>query len=106
MRDVRTILRSLFGRAGAIEAAAQRAFERSEAERELRAHEERLGLALDAAELGAWELDLAHGTVVRTLRHDQIFGYSSLQPEWSADIFTSHVIYDDRERVRKAFAEA
>ena len=45
--------------------------------------ERRTNLALDAGQMGTFELDLATHTVVRSLRHDQIFGYATLQSEWS-----------------------
>jgi hypothetical protein len=50
--------------------------------------ERRTNLALDAGQMGTWELDLATDTVVRSLRHDQIFGYSTLQPNGVPRIFS------------------
>lgn len=44
--------------------------------------EERLRIALEAADLGTWELDLTTDkSGVRSLRHDQIFGYEQQQAE-------------------------
>src|ERR1700733_3045628 len=37
--------------------------------------ERRMSLALDAGQMGTWELGLAPNPSVRSLRHDQIFGY-------------------------------
>jgi signal transduction histidine kinase len=68
--------------------------------------EERLDLALESAQMGAWDLDLVHDTAVRSLRHDQIFGHSSLQPEWGSEIFLSHVLPEDRDLVKERFREA
>ena len=45
--------------------------------------ERRTNLALDAGHMGTFELDLATDTLVRSLRHDQIFGYASPQSEWN-----------------------
>ena len=47
--------------------------------------ERRTNLALDAGQMGTWELDLATDTSVRSLRHDQIFGYATLQPDWGTE---------------------
>jgi PAS domain S-box-containing protein len=66
----------------------------------------KLELALDAAAMGSWDIDLASGRVERTLRHDQIFGYAELQPEWTIDTFLRHLDPEHRERVRAIFADA
>jgi PAS domain S-box-containing protein len=57
------------------------------AEAALRDREERLRLALEAARLGAWEVDLRDGTAHRTPRALEIFGYgseaqSAAYPSW------------------------
>ena len=57
------------------------------AEAALRDSEERLRLALDAAQLGAWEVDLVTGTAQRTQRALEIFGYGAeeevaIYPSW------------------------
>jgi PAS domain S-box-containing protein len=54
---------------------------------------------LEAARLGDWELDLETQRVKRSLRHDQIFGYTTLLPEWTVDTFLQHAHPDDRESV-------
>lgn len=82
------------------------ALERRRAEDALRDSEARLSLALDAAQTGVWELDLVNDTSVRSLRHDQIFGYLSLVPKWGYEIFISHVVPEDRAGVKKRFDEA
>jgi PAS domain S-box-containing protein len=80
--------------------------ERQRVEHELRVSERRLTLALDAAEMGLWDLDLAHDRSHRTLRHDQIFGYDSLLPRWGREILLTHLHPDDREAERRAFEHA
>ncbi|MGG5822401.1 PAS domain-containing protein [Falsiroseomonas sp. HW251] len=57
------------------------------AEAALRDSETRLRLALDAAKLGAWEIDLVAGTAERTARALEIFGYGeehgkAIFPSW------------------------
>jgi PAS domain S-box-containing protein len=80
--------------------------ERKRAEETLKESKERLDLAMESAQMGSWDLDLVHDTAVRSLRHDQIFGYPSLRPEWSSEIFLTHVLPEDRELVKERFQEA
>jgi len=80
--------------------------QRISAESALRESEERLSLALNVAQMGTWDLDLVGHTAWRSLRHDQIFGYKTLLPEWTYEMFLEHVVPEDREFVNKAFNEA
>jgi len=68
--------------------------------------EERLDFALEAGKIGIWELDLQTDTSVRNLRHDQIFGYHEMIPDWSMKRFLSHLHPDDLEMVQTSFNEA
>ena len=61
--------------------------ERMRAEAALKDSEGRLTLALDSAQMGMWDLDLLTDTSVRSLRHDQIFGYPAGAPTWGAAVF-------------------
>ncbi len=80
--------------------------ERKQTEEALKDSEQRLTLALDSSQMGAWDLDLIHDTAVRSLKHDQIFGYDSLLPRWGAEIFMKHIVPEDRDQVQKKFQEA
>ena len=80
--------------------------ERKHLDEALKASEERLQMAVEAAQLGVWDLDLATDRAFRSLRHDQIFGFETLQPDWGAEIATTHVIPEDREAFTSSFAEA
>ncbi|MGB3298877.1 MAG: PAS domain S-box protein, partial [Phormidesmis sp.] len=80
--------------------------ERRSQENQLRDERERLELALSAASLGQWDLNLITGVANRTLRHDQIFGYDSMLPEWTYDLFLSHVVERDRPAVDQTFQQA
>ena len=80
--------------------------ERKRAERALQESEQRLNLALESAQVGMWDLDLLTDTSVRSLRHDQIFGYSSPVPTWGAAIFMTHVVPEDRDVAKRAFERA
>jgi PAS domain S-box-containing protein len=68
--------------------------------------ENRLSLAIDAADLGTWELDLLTDTAARSLRHDQLFGYPEGAPRWGQATFSQHVYEPDRPLAEAAFAEA
>ena len=76
------------------------------AERLARESEQRLGFALDAAEIGDWNLDLHTNEAHRSLRHDQCFGYTELLPQWGYDTFLAHVHPSDREHVNAGFQAA
>ncbi len=69
---------------------------RKQAEDALRDSEERLRIAIEAADLGVWDWDMKSGQVTRSLRHDQFFGYDELQPEWTFPIAMQHVVPEDR----------
>jgi PAS domain S-box-containing protein len=79
------------------EQAAQQALLDSEA---------RLTFAMDTTRIGAWEHDLRDHTGHRTPIHDRIFGYESLLPEWSHEIFLQHVLPEDQPEVDRRFREA
>jgi PAS domain S-box-containing protein len=68
--------------------------------------ERRTSLALDAGEMGTFELDVAAGTSVRSLRHDQIFGYSTLQPVLGPKEVFAQVLPEDLAATREAFESA
>lgn len=83
------------------------AVERALAEQACNEKEERLRIALQAADLGTWDLDLVNDQASsRSLRHDQIFGYETLQPEWGQRIALHHMLSEDRPNAERAFAEA
>ena len=80
--------------------------QRRRAEQEVRDARERLDIALKAAALGAWDLDLETDRAVRSARHDEIFGYGEPVAEWGAQRFLGHVVPEHRAQVRAAFDEA
>src|SRR5580692_1849619 len=67
---------------------------------------ELLQVALESAGMGSWELYLSTGTVHRTARHDQIFGYSEIQPFWDFSTTLENIVEEDRRDVRQAFSQA
>ncbi|MFZ5788988.1 MAG: PAS domain S-box protein, partial [Acidobacteriota bacterium] len=80
--------------------------ERRRAEQRLRESEERLRFALEASHVGGWDLDLVDHTAFRTLEHDRIFGYRTLLPKWTYEMFLDHVVPEDRAEVDRCFREA
>jgi PAS domain S-box-containing protein len=92
--------------AQAVEALELEIVEHKRTEQALRRSEERVDLALDAAGIGRWDMDLTSRQVNRSLRHDQIFGYETLLPEWTLDTLVEHIVPEDRECVREKFLEA
>src|SRR5580698_6472664 len=67
---------------------------------------ELLQVALESAGMGSWELYLSTGAVHRTVRHDQLFGYSEIQPFWDLEMTLDHLLEEDRATVRQAFSHA
>ncbi len=86
-------------------AVAQDVTERKLAEAVLRERSARIQFMLNASQIGEWEIDLTtpNFTARRSLRHDQIFGYDALLPDWSYELFIEHVHPDDREAVDANF---
>src|SRR5262249_9575505 len=80
--------------------------ERKRAERSLKESEQRLSLALDSARIGMWDLDLTTDNAVRSVRHDQIFGYSSPVATWGVATFMTHVVPEDRAILERALERA
>ncbi|ADB59171.1 PAS/PAC sensor signal transduction histidine kinase [Haloterrigena turkmenica DSM 5511] len=74
---------------------------------DLQENEERLQLALEAGEMGMWELDLqTKDSPIRSRQHDRIFGYEEPIEEWTFETFLDHVHPDDRENVERSFEQA
>jgi len=67
---------------------------------------DRLDLALGAAKMGAWSLDLATQKAWRSANHDEIFGYEKNYPEWGHEFFLTHVLPEDRDAVKNGFQTA
>jgi PAS domain S-box-containing protein len=92
--------------ASAVEALESEIVEHRRTEQALRRSEERVDLALDAAGIGRWDLDLTTGQVNRSARHDEIFGNDANHPiSTRADLF-EHVHPDDRASVEEKFQNA
>ena len=73
---------------------------------ELKIADDRLNLAMEGSNIGVWDLDLMQDTAWRSLKHDQIFGYDSLQPQWGQAIALKHVAPEDHENFIRCFKDA
>lgn len=80
--------------------------ERKRAEEALHKSEQLLSFSLEKSHTGGWELDLVDHTANRTLTHDRIFGYDTLLPQWTYEMFLEHVLEEDRAEVNRSFGEA
>lgn len=81
------------------------AHEREAQRADLQLARDNLDLALEAAEMGDWELDLRSGSSRRTQRHDAIFGYGTPLAVWNVDTFLRHVIPEDRAMAQTALED-
>ncbi len=68
--------------------------------------EDRAEFAIEAADFGLVSIDLTTGAATRSLRHDQIFGYETLPPEWTWRTMLEHVVAEDRPLVEASFHKA
>ncbi len=73
---------------------------------ERRRAEDSLQVALDAAGMGNWDLDLRTGMARRSLRHDEIFGYPRKLSAWGLTSALEHFVPSDRDLVVAAFDTA
>ncbi|HET8710144.1 MAG TPA: response regulator [Spongiibacteraceae bacterium] len=82
-----------------LHATIQMALERHRVERALGASEERLRLALEAAEMGVWELDASNRRLRYEGRSIEILGLSDTAFSENCDVFLTSVHPEDRSRV-------
>jgi PAS domain S-box-containing protein len=81
--------------------------DRKRAEEALQGAQESLTIALEASQMGTWDLDLTRDfSGHRSLRHDQIFGYDTPQAEWGREIAKRHIVEEDRPLFDEAFERA
>jgi len=81
--------------------------ERRQAMDALREVQESLTIALEASQMGTWDLDLTKDfSGHRSLRHDQIFGYDRQQVDWGREVARRHIVEEDRSIFDTAFARA
>lgn len=94
------------GKAAEMKGIALDVTRRKRAETALRASEEKLRLALDAAQMGTWDLDVARSLVILSQRTLELFRFPPGAPPRDLGSFLAAVHPDDRERVRGAVSSA
>jgi CHASE2 domain-containing sensor protein len=67
---------------------------------------ESLSIALDAAQMGMWDVDLIGGASRRSTRHDEIFDYAGPPPDWGRETLLTRVVAEDRDTVAQSLDEA
>ncbi len=80
--------------------------EKKRLEKQLHEVSSRVDFALEKTHTGAWELDLADHTSIRSPEHDRIFGYKEALSTWTYEIFLQHVLLADRVEVDQKFTQA
>jgi len=93
-------------RQGADGSGCQNITELQRAQEARRLSEERLALALDAAELGPWEIDLASEEVIASPRACAIFGVDEAYPLATWADCRTFVVAEDWPVIRRAIAAA
>ena len=73
---------------------------------ERRRAEESLEVALDAAGMGGWDLDLAQGLIHGSLRFDEIFGREGRSGPWTLAELLARFLPEDRPAVQASFDSA
>ena len=74
-----------------------------EAEEELLSVQHSLNTALDAAQMGVWDLDLITRDTNRSPRHDQLLGFVSWQEQWSPVKAKQNIIEEDKPKFDEAY---
>jgi PAS domain S-box-containing protein len=75
--------------------------DRKRAEEERRKSQKQLNLVIEQGDIGVWTIDLRDLKAQRTLQYARIFGYDSVEAEWSLEAFLDHVVPEERETIRE-----
>lgn len=76
------------------------------AQQALAARKEQLRLALDAAHMAEWEYDFKRGEVIHSDSLARLLGLPELRSPSAPETFTSCLLEDDRDMLRKSFTDA
>jgi diguanylate cyclase (GGDEF)-like protein/PAS domain S-box-containing protein len=79
---------------------------RKSAERQLRGSEERLRLAMDAANMGAFDWDLVRNRIVWSRRHQELWGYAPGEFGGTYEDFSRRVHPDDLPKIKAELARS
>ncbi len=80
--------------------------ERKNAEANLKESEQRVELAVKSSDLGMWDLSISKGTLWRTKRFDEIFGYGEGKEGWLPEKILAQILPDDVELVKQNYEKA
>lgn len=80
--------------------------ERKKTEEELWKNREKLDFILKKSHVGVWDMNLQDYSVERSLEHAHIFGYDSVDREWSMETLLSHIVPEDRNRIKALMTES
>jgi two-component system, chemotaxis family, CheB/CheR fusion protein len=72
----------------------------------LRQTQEKLDVALNATQMGVWDLNLETGKAWVDLRHAQIFGYAQPIPDWGPATFRERILPEDRAKFEAGLNQA
>jgi two-component system, chemotaxis family, CheB/CheR fusion protein len=72
----------------------------------LRQTQEKLDVALNAAQMGVWDLNLETEKAWVDLRHAQIFGYVEPIPDWGPATFRERILPEDRAKFEAGLNQA
>ena len=74
--------------------------------REIREAQQSLDIALKAAGMGVWDLDLTTMNAHTSRRHDEIFGHMEPLAGWGPDALRQHIVPEDRQAMDEAYERA
>ena len=80
--------------------------DRKQAELRQRESEQNISFAMEAANIGVWDMDLRTNAVNHSLHYDRCFGYTEPIAQWDYKTFLAHIHELDRERVDHACMKA
>ena len=73
--------------------------ERKRSEEEKSKSQKQLNLVIEQGDIGVWTIDLRDFSAQRTLQYARIFGYDSVESEWSLEAFLEHVVPEERQTI-------
>ncbi len=80
--------------------------EQKKAEQKAKESEERFKFAVDVAKIGIWEFDIKTNKAWRSEHHDRIFGHERMLPEWTYEIFISHIVPEHKDEIEELYQNA
>lgn len=72
--------------------------ESKNAEEKLMDAQASLNIALEAAQMGVWDINVETGEIVHSTRHDQLFGYDEPQVEWDTEKAQRYIVESDKAK--------